>query len=432
MSRMADRIIDVFPSGSYALAGLLRLLDIVETDRVATAAIECTAQPRLLVNPGFVDRYAATPERLLMLVLHELHHVLLGHTTLFPRATAVLNFVFDAVINALISRMYPRPEHTSFLTGFYGQDSFPECLLRPPADWRVDGAVQVPSGIAALPVRVRAAVADVYLGLYSATGVSYQEVYDVLPRLLDGCDVARIPLLGGHDDSGSERPTSPLLVDLVREIVEQWPQPPDPIRGRSLADLLQPRRVQHRRVPSNRTILRGVIRRVADVGCNGRVSIAAGVRPLLVASAIPTMDRRTIVQRALGGHPMLHGATVDDRRRAPRGDRVHVYVDVSGSMGNLKNAIYGAVLDCSDSVQRPIHLFSTQVVDITLHELRRGVCRTTGGTDIGCVADHSGRESNPSRRRYHRRVCRQAAWRAPRRPVEDAAGHLLCRRGRQC
>jgi hypothetical protein len=38
--------------------------------------------PRLLINPQFVEAHAATPERLLMLVMHELHHVLLGHTRL--------------------------------------------------------------------------------------------------------------------------------------------------------------------------------------------------------------------------------------------------------------------------------------------------------------------------------------------------------------
>ena len=49
-SAIAERILDCFPSGSYALSALLRLLDIVETDTVPTAAVECRAQPRLLVD----------------------------------------------------------------------------------------------------------------------------------------------------------------------------------------------------------------------------------------------------------------------------------------------------------------------------------------------------------------------------------------------
>jgi hypothetical protein len=39
-------------------------------------------------------------------------------------------------------------------------------------------------------------------------------------------------------------------------------------------------------------------------------------------------------------------------------------------------------------VHPTVHLFSTKISDISLDELRRGVCRTTGGTDIACVAEH--------------------------------------------
>src|SRR5205814_2059546 len=102
---------------------------------VETAAVECRSNPRMLVNPEFVEKFAATPEKLLMLVMHELHHVLLGHTRLFPCVTAVDNLVFDAVINALLCRMFPGPEHTGFFTDFYSQDAFPACLLRPAAGW---------------------------------------------------------------------------------------------------------------------------------------------------------------------------------------------------------------------------------------------------------------------------------------------------------
>src|SRR5439155_26921666 len=71
------------------------------------------------------------------------------------------------------------------------------------------------------------------------------------------------------------------------------------------------------------------------------------------------------------------------------GERVHVYVDVSGSIAGLPGALYGAVLDCQHLVHPTIPLFSTLVADVSLRELRVGVCRTTGGTDIGCVAEHA-------------------------------------------
>ena len=164
---IAERILDAFPSGSYGLLALLRLLDIVETDEVETAAVECTSMPRLLINPQFVEAHAATSERLLILVMHELHHVLLGHTRLFPRATPADNLIFDAVINALLCRMFPKPEHTSFFTDFYSDAEFPECLLRPPAGWQPSSPAPVPPALEGEGMRH---VQAVYRALYSETG----------------------------------------------------------------------------------------------------------------------------------------------------------------------------------------------------------------------------------------------------------------------
>jgi len=390
MSRIADRIFDCLPSGNYAVAALLRLFDIVETDRIETAGVECTAEPRLLVNPAFLDAEAATPEKLLMLVMHELHHVLLGHTTLFPRMTPVQNFVFDAVINGVISRMFPGREHVAMLTDFYSDRAFPECLLGPPADWNGRDVATLPPGISGLPRNARCHVEDVYRGLYSDTGVSYEEVYDVLPRVLVGYDVDGVPLLGGHDVEGTDEAVSRsrLLVNAIRAIVEEWTQPPNPIRGRSLADMLQHLTVHSRLVPTNRAVLRHVMRRVADLSQSGRRFRMRGNRTVTAASAIPSLDRRTLVLRALGCEPLLHGSTIDSAHRVPRGDRVHVYIDVSGSMEELREAVYGAVVDCAAFVHRRVHLFSTAVVDLGLPDLRRGMCATTGGTDIACVAAH--------------------------------------------
>ena len=65
------------------MPGLLRLVGIVESEETTTAAVEYKAEPRLLISPHFVAQSAETPEKLFMLVMHELHHILLGHTRLF-------------------------------------------------------------------------------------------------------------------------------------------------------------------------------------------------------------------------------------------------------------------------------------------------------------------------------------------------------------
>ena len=389
LENLSERILDAFPSGSYALSALLRLMDIVESVSVPTAAVECRVQPRLLVNPDFVARHADTSEKLLILVMHELHHVLLGHTTLFPRVTKVQNFVFDAVINGIVCRMFSAKEHTTFFTDYYDAASFPMCLLRPPPGWPAEALMAV--GIAALPKEQRKCAQDIHTALYSDAGASYQEVYEVLPKLLVDLGIGDIALLGGHqsDDAaaGQLEQQSPVLFDIVRSIVEQWPQPPDPIRGRSLADVLRLTTVRSTPIPSNRHILRSLIRKVAGLSSAGSVR-RLRMDTMEVPSPIPCLDRRSMVLRCLGVEPLLHTHQVPWRHSVRSGERVHVYLDVSGSMDAIKGPLYGAVLDCESLVHPSIHLFSTKVADVSLAEMRRGVCKSDGGTDIDCVAAH--------------------------------------------
>ena len=386
---LSERILDAFPSGSYALSALLRLMDIVESTDVPTAAVECRVQPRLLVNPEFVARHAHTAETLLMLVMHELHHVLLGHTTMFPRVTKVQNFVFDAVINGLVCRMFPGKDHTAFFTDYYSADSFPQCLLRPPPGWP-DGTDMAP-GIAALPEPQRGWVNEVHQALYSPTGATYKEVFDALPMLLHNQAIGAVPLLGGHgDDSapdGQLEHHSPVLFDVVRGLVEQWPQPPDPIRGHSLADMLDATRVEPRRLTSNRAVLRGLIRKVAGCSSSGAI-YRLRTDQMEAQTPIPALGRRSVVLRALGYEPLLYTGHAPWRHAVRSGERVHVYLDVSGSLDQVRGALYGAVLDCEALVHPTVHLFSTEIANYSLADLRRGLCKSTGGTDIACVAEH--------------------------------------------
>lgn len=386
---IAEQILDCFPSGSYALAGLLRLMDIVETDKVPTAAVECRIQPKLLINPEFVQKHAHTSEKLLMLVMHELHHVLLGHTTLFPTITPVQNFVFDAVINGIICRMFPAPEYTSFLTDYYDAKTYPHFLLRPPLNWP-NGAASA-GGIPGIPLAGIRKIREVHAALYSEAGATYKEVFDLLPKFLSEDAIKGVPLIGGHVEGGATEGDlehrAPVLFDIVRGIVEEWPQPPDPIQGRSLANVLQDTTIKPHRTTSSRAILRRLIRKVAGVHDNGAVR-QTRIDTLSAPTPIPNLNRRAAVLRVLGHEPLLHPNEVSWPRVVRTGERVHVYLDVSGSMEAVKEALYGAVLDCREYVHPQVHLFSTEVASITLAKLSRGVCRSTGGTDIVCVADH--------------------------------------------
>ncbi len=97
--------------------------------------VECRTTPRLLLNKGFLDEYCQDDGDLFLLILHELYHVILGHTRLFPRVTPIDNIVFDAVINSMLCRTVGRTVGTRLFTRINGYDSLPERLLRPPPGW---------------------------------------------------------------------------------------------------------------------------------------------------------------------------------------------------------------------------------------------------------------------------------------------------------
>jgi hypothetical protein len=428
---LKEQIFDCLPAGRYALSGLLRLLDVVETQAIASAAVECVKTPRLLINPEFVALHANTPEKLMMLVLHEIHHVLLGHTKRIPCESRADNFVFDCVINAMICRMFPSPEYTALFRDYYREDLFPVCLLRPPEKWNpAFPIVDLPRGLLG---EKYAGARSVYQSLYSKEGVSYNEIRNILPRALvktfsrsskktgsvlkgmgdqegdqeadtggedqsEGkgglsampVDLNDIPLLGDHEHPSESLSSASesAFAQAVGGIVSEWPCPPDPIKGHSLTGMLQASKILVQKNSTSRQVLRSLIRRIADEKAFGRSSFKNEPSQIPTETPIPLPSRRSIVSGALGFTPLLYPQTLESSKRIPVGERVHIYVDVSGSVDNIKGAIYGAVLDCERWVFPEIHLFSTEIHDVTPNQLRQGKCKSTGGTDIDCVLRH--------------------------------------------
>jgi hypothetical protein len=126
-------------------------------------------------------------------------------------------------------------------------------------------------------------------------------------------------------------------------------------------------------------------------GAMAQIELSCAVSSVRWPRIAPTMARRSLVLRAMGAQPLLHPVAVPWRHRVPTGAKVRVYIDVSGSMSSVLKALYGAVLDCQNLVFRTVYLFSTKVADMSLADLKAGRCESTGGTDIGCVAEHMAR-----------------------------------------
>lgn len=390
MASLTDRIFSALPAGDYCLPALMKVLEVVETDRVPTASIECTDWPRLLINPAFVARHANTPEKLLMLVLHELHHVILGHTRNVRRPGPIENLAFDMVINAMLSRSVRDPRARALLTDTYDPERLPEALLRPPYGFRQSRERDRELAEAPLPWHAHApsGLRGLYSRLYFGPGATYSEILDLL-RECAGPEWGSGPfLLGGHGDEDADprhlAHKSAVLHGALKSAVARWPQGDSPRGVASLnAALILPSPVP--------PPLRGqLLTAIESVACPGNGFASGHDAPGIVGieSVVPRTSRRSVVGRALGVPPILHPDFVLGLPRPQESSPVHVYVDVSGSVQTIIPHLIGAILDAGIAVHPVVHQFSTQIADVTLTDLRRGKVRSAGGTDFECVTAH--------------------------------------------
>jgi hypothetical protein len=378
---LSDRIYESFPVTQPAFAKLLGLMDIVASRDVATACVSLGGRSRMMINPDFVARTCHTAFDLSMLVLHELYHVVLGHTRLYSRITPAQNWACDAVINAQLSQLFPSPSETALFRRCYRADAFPECLLRPPEGWRMPEETWRLKGIAG----------DVHRALYTDNSVSYEDLFRLLDRALgdadgsgQGLDPGR--LLGNHD--ANDEADDPGLLKEIRNIIAQWPMLHER-SGRDLGDGLERRQLTlQRRHNAAVSMLRRALTRLAGIGTQGALSPDRTETP--IESVLPyrsMLDRRAEVLACTGNSPMFFRAESSVPGLA-RSERVHVYLDVSGSMSGVVKALYEALTTLLDHVAPAIHLFSTAVSDISHDQLKKGVLDTTGGTSIDVVTSH--------------------------------------------
>jgi hypothetical protein len=371
---LITRILNAVPARSYEMTALLSLLRIEITTAVPMACVSCERRPVLRVNPNFVAAHCRTDEHLFLLVMHELHHVLLGHTRLFPRPTPAHNLAFDAVINAFLIHQFPGRAYRSFFLDLYGDETGAARLLAPPAGRPLESP----------------RLASLHKRLYEDGNTTSDEIFRLLV-MTTGTDGDLPLLLGDHadadaDDWGTDGPASADFVDSIRSIVEKWPSPADPTRGRSLASELKRSEVPR---ASAGTLVRRTLER-ALLGASvrgGRTKTAWGGSAAQTVLLEPR-DRRAQVRRGVGLTTLLYDSVVPSKSRSPEA-QTHVYLDVSGSMDPYIAHLYSGLSSLRRHIARQVHLFSTAVASVPLEALCRGEVVTTGGTDVRCVIDHA-------------------------------------------
>ncbi|MEI6463943.1 MAG: hypothetical protein WCQ89_04425 [Verrucomicrobiota bacterium] len=380
-----ERIFNVLPAASYQTEKLFGLLDIEFSTETATACVECRTTPRLLLNRDFVAEHCQADADLFLLILHELHHVILGHTRLFPRLTPLDNLVFDAVINAMLARSVGRSIGTGLFTRFYDYQKFPERLLRPPPGW--------PDNFEPALKNLPEAEARAIRLLYGSgnDSITYLDLYELLRASLDLRHV-NFTLLGTH---GAEKPDDPTLTQVIRRIVEGWPPPPFRIRGRD--DGREPRshwlREELSPAAEFQRAFAAVLRRCGLSPAHGATVFRSqrATREQSRETVVPdSRDRRASAFRDVFGHaPLLYRTPFSETkpRRLPA-PVVHLYLDVSGSM---ETALPYLTAVCRGPFRRgllKVFAFSTVVSELKGRNLTAATFANTSGTDINAVLRH--------------------------------------------
>jgi VWA domain-containing protein len=391
-----ERIFNVLPSASYQMEKLFGLFDIEFSEETQTAAVECRTTPRLLLNKGFLDEYCQDDGDLFLLILHELYHVILGHTRLFPRVAPIDNIVFDAVINSMLCRTVGRTVGTKLFTRINSYDSLPERLLRPPPGWPDD----FKPALVGLPPQERRII-DLLYGDVEPSELTYRDIYELLCKELAGREAPNVWLLGSHDWEQSE---NGLLKEAVRRIVEGWPPPPFRIAGRDEGRSAETFWLRPAEKPGSafRKAFEAVLRKCGVHAGPGpavyRRQVTSSHRS--VETVLPNArDRRVPALRSFLGHaPLFYRSQLSELRpRRVRVPIVHLYLDVSGSMAECLPYLSAACREPFKRAELRIFAFSTVVSELKGRDLTRALVQNTWGTDINAVLKHV--NEVPARRR---------------------------------
>ncbi len=390
---LAARLVGCLPAASVEMETLCRLAGVKVSSAVPTAAVECVHRPRLLINPDFATRYCQRDEHLFLLVMHELWHIILAHTRLYPRVTPAHNIAFDAIINAGLSRLYDQPEYRGFFDVLNPADKFPHLLLRPPEGWPVNP--QYPdSG----PVGTRAILERLYPppGERAVPMPFYEEILQLLRQYAEQNGWVWVDgepfLLGDHNSLDAETKVyaDPLLGDVMRRIARRLPFEPGQ-RGAGGAKQDEKEDIaattERARRAFSQVLLRCLGPRVGGQRRRAKMPVSSSAGTGVLPNP---RDRMAPARRRLKMPNTIWNQQHPVRARVPdKPSKAHVYLDVSGSMADILPHVLGLVLPYVATGQVDVFQFSTVVEPLAFAQLQQGYLQTTGGTDINCVLEHA-------------------------------------------
>lgn len=362
---------EMIDENPLACRALLRLADLEFTDQVDTLAVTLAAQPRLLVNLGFVRQHCRDETHIRAVLLHEFLHVLLNHVERFTHVDDGLNWALDVVINALIHRFFG-PTYSSFMSTYYTHAQGPARLLRPMK--------------AQEPLADLGPLADIWRGVYAGSLVT-----DDLIQIADSLRPSGFvlppdrTLLGQHPlaaDAGLADETRRALLDTLHSLNGGgiWRSGRAPGMGDTTFWRALPAQ-DERQARWERTAWRALRQCLTP---DPRAPTGTHLPRSILLPILNPRDRRGFVHSQW--HPLLTDMVWETTERRPEGS-VRVYLDVSGSMDAELQALVNLLWRLRVAIRQPFWAFTDAVAPATFDQ---GRLKTTssGGTSINCVLRH--------------------------------------------
>lgn len=342
---------------------------------------------------AFLEENLQAPQDLAFAFLHEIYHHVLGHLASLPSVyrtlpwQMVVNIAADMAVNRTVSERFFSGNHP-LLKRLYRKDRFPECLLLPPTAFGVSPSVNLDDDtrdrvyrelrkkikIMGLSSSQQRSVCEVYRAGWLEE-VPFDRLIGLVANLMRIGNVdlfSKMIFLGNHDP----------LADRIEELPELFRDTESEMGGYS--EEVEEDELDEDVEPSVSPTLAMLIRIALEEDPNHPRH-----QPMIEArtSVLFSPARSDWLLLSSGHWPALfHGPVFGP---AYNELRVHLYIDVSGSLEKWIGWIYGLVLALGEEIGSPIHLFSNKVMDITIDDLSKGKIYTTSGTDFDCVIAHA-------------------------------------------
>ena len=330
-----------------------------------------TKDGTLSYNPGFVSKYVLCQEDLFSLIFHELLHPMFSH--FIYDCGEIENIAADAIINALISTIYPGASLQGSLFKKIHSDKGLDGIMRP------------------MSQMYNSRYKRLYEMLYhsgrpSGDGLTTGELIRTLKILIHGENIGRIFLLGTHGTAGNgkaDQGLTGLPKDVLGRLAEDLKNSVQQMATRNAGfseeflDLVMEALRTHlsiRRVLLSKFTTKRKVDRFKEL-CHER---------RITTSPIPLYpSKRDLVLLAAGIYPFHFHNQLRQPKEKNKG--LAIYLDVSGSVNDHLPKIIGILKSLKNEITS-IFQFSNKVVETSFEALLKGQIKTTYGTDFSCVA----------------------------------------------